>query len=277
MKVAVFSDVQAVLPALEAAVEDIERWRPDMVIMAGDLVNRGPDSGGCLTLFDQLRRERGWLPVNGNHEHWVLSCEHGTPTTAGEREIRRFTDFAWRQVEPIADRLRGWPDHLCLHPPGADAWLHVTHGTMAGNRDGITPGRSDESLVGKLPEGVALFVSGHTHRVHERRTQGMTVVNVGSVGSPFDGDVRGSYGRFTWRDGQWQTELRRIPYDRERATREFETSGFLDEGGPLARVVFLEWQRAELLMSGWRREFQGAVQRDELSLEASVERYLRRL
>ncbi|MCG6942309.1 MAG: metallophosphatase family protein [Thiohalocapsa sp.] len=275
MKVAVFSDVQAVVPALEAVIEHIDAWRPELVIMAGDLVNRGPDSGGCLTLFDAMRRSHGWLPVNGNHEAWVLRCGDTAPKSDGDRDLRRFTDWAWRQVAAQADRLRGWPDHLCLHPPGADAWLHVTHGTMAGNRDGITPGTPDESLQGKLPEGVALFVSGHTHRTHQRHTQGMDVVNVGSVGSPFDGDVRGSYGRFTWRGGRWHTELVRFPYDRERAARDFENSGFLDEGGALARLVYLEWQRAELLMSGWRCRYEQAVLRGEVSLEASVTRYLR--
>jgi predicted phosphodiesterase len=277
MKVAVFSDVQGVLPALEAVIEHIDAWRPDAVIMAGDLVNRGPDSGGVLSLFDQMRRGQGWLPVNGNHEVWVLACADTEPASAGEREIRRFTDWAWQQVAPRAERLRGWPDHLCLHPPDADAWLHVTHGTMAGNRDGITPGTSDASLAGKLPEGVALFVSGHTHRMHQRCIQGMDVVNVGSVGSPFDGDVRGSYGQFTWTGGRWHTELVRFPYDRVGAARAFETSGFLDEGGPLARLVYLEWQRAELLMSGWRRNYQAAVLNDELTLEDSVTRYLKSL
>jgi predicted phosphodiesterase len=277
MKVAVFSDVQAVLPALEAVIEDIESWHPDHVIMAGDLVNRGPDSGGCLALFDRMRRGQGWLPVNGNHEVWVLGCGERGPRSAGERDIRRFTDWAWRQVADQAERLRGWPDHLCLHPPGADAWLHVTHGTMAGNRDGITPNTTDAALIGKLPEGAALFVSGHTHRAHQRHTQGMDVVNIGSVGSPFDGDVRGSYGRFTWHRGRWHTELVRFAYDRERAARDFETSGFLDEGGPLARLIYLEWQRAALLMSGWRRHWQEAVLRGEITLEDSVTRYLREI
>jgi len=63
MKVAVFSDVQGNLPALEVAVEHILDWGPDMVVMAGDLVNRGPSSRACLGLFDPLRRERGWLPL----------------------------------------------------------------------------------------------------------------------------------------------------------------------------------------------------------------------
>ncbi len=60
-----------ICPPWKPAIEHIEAWRPDLVIMAGDLINRGPDSLGCLELFDQKRRESGWLPVNGNHEVWV--------------------------------------------------------------------------------------------------------------------------------------------------------------------------------------------------------------
>jgi predicted phosphodiesterase len=274
MKVAVFSDVQANLPALEEAVEHIETWRPDLVIMAGDLINRGPDSLGCLELFDAKRRDSGWLPVKGNHEDWVLRCGHQAPLSVGDRDIRRFADWTWRQIAPRADLLRDWADHLCLYPPGADAWMHVTHGTMAGNRDGITPGTSDESLVGKLPEGVALFVTAHTHRPHQRHTQGMDVVNIGSVGSPFDGDPRASYGQFTWQHGRWHTQIPRFAYDRARAARDFEDSGFLDEGGPLARLVYLEWERSQLLMSEWRRRYQQLVLDDELTLAQSIDTYL---
>ncbi|MBK1706913.1 metallophosphoesterase family protein [Halochromatium glycolicum] len=276
MKVAVFSDIQANLPALEETIEQIERWRPDLVVMAGDLVNRGPDSGGCLRRFDEMRRDRGWLPVNGNHEEWVLASEHRSVETPGERALWGFTQWAWSQCAADAERLRGWADHLTFHPPESDAWVHVTHGTMAGNRDGITPGRSDESLVGALPEDIALFIAGHTHRPHQRRTQCMLVVNVGSAGSPFDGDPRGSFGRFVWQHGRWQAEIRRFDYDRDQARRDFLNSGFLDQS-PLARIVYHEWERAELLIAGWRERYQQAVLAGELDAERSVRDYLQGL
>ena len=53
MRVAVFSDVQANLPALETCVAHIQGWNPDLVVMAGDLINRGPRSDACLGLFQQ--------------------------------------------------------------------------------------------------------------------------------------------------------------------------------------------------------------------------------
>ncbi|TVQ91502.1 MAG: metallophosphoesterase [Chromatiaceae bacterium] len=274
MKLAVFSDIQANLPALEETIAQLEAWRPDLVVMAGDLINRGPDSGGCLARFQAQRERLGWLPVTGNHEEWVLRCGETPARTPGEQAVRQFADWAWHQVAPQADALRGWPDHLCLHPPGGAAWVHVTHGSMAGNRDGIGPGTSDNRLADRrLPEGVALFVTAHTHRPFQRRFQGIDLVNVGSAGSPFDGDPRASLGRFTWHRGRWHSEIIRFPYDRVRAEQDFHDSGFL-ELGALARLVFMEWQRANLLMAGWRQRYEQAVIDGLIDLEHTVTEYL---
>lgn len=274
MKVAVFSDVQANRPAFETAIERIDAWRPDLVVMAGDLINRGPDSIGCLELFDQRRRTQGWLPVRGNHELWVLRCGREPPRSRGDREIRRFADWAWRQIAPRQAALADWPDHLCFDAPEPDRWVHVTHGTLTSCREGISARTAEQDLIGKVPLGVALFVVGHTHKVHRRRTQGMEIVNVGSVGSPFDGDPRGSFGQFVYRHGAWHSEIVRFDYDREQAARDFQDSGFLDAGGPLARLIFIEWQRAVPLTGGWRQRYEAAVLNDELDLDRSVTEYL---
>ena len=53
MKIAVFSDVQGNLPAMEATVEHIRAWRPDLVILNGDLVNHAfnvSESQGAIAL-----------------------------------------------------------------------------------------------------------------------------------------------------------------------------------------------------------------------------------
>lgn len=274
MKVAVFSDVQANLPAFDVVIDHILGWSPDLVVMAGDLVNRGPTSRTCLERFDALRRDHGWLPVQGNHEVWVLRCGREAPASAIEADMRRFADWSWRQVADIAHLLEGWPDHLSFHGATAHSWVHVTHGTMAGNRDGISPSVADEDLPAKLPQEVALFVCGHTHKVHERRVGATQVLNVGSVGSPFDGDPRASYGQLEHRDGRWHTRVLRLDYDRARAERDFLDSGFVDEGGPLARIVLEEWRRAELLMPSWNRRYRDGVLAGQIPLEEAVGRFL---
>jgi predicted phosphodiesterase len=274
MKVAIFSDVQAILPAMEEAVERIQAWGPDLVAMAGDLVNRGPKSRQCLDLFDRMRRERGWLPIQGNHEDWVLRCGHEAPTNPLDEEMRRFADWTYRQVAPSLPALTDWPNHLCFQGPGEAGWVHVTHGTMLGNRDGVSAATPDEVLRSKIPSDLALFVTAHTHRPMERMLDGTAVLNVGSVGSPFDGDPRGSYALLECRGARWHWEIVRFPYDRVRAVRDFKETGFLEEGGPIARILYQEWYQARSLMPLWRRHHEPAVLAGERPLGAAVDGFL---
>jgi predicted phosphodiesterase len=277
MKVAVFSDVQANLPAMEVVVDEILREDPDLVVMDGDLVNRGPSSLACVRLFDRLRKERGWLPVKGNHEGWILRCAQEPPRDALEAQMRRFADWTYAQIREEIGAIEGWPDHLCFHGADSTQWVHVTHGTMAGNRFGITANVPDEDIRGNLPEDVALFVTAHTHRPLHRDLDGTPILNVGSVGSPFDGDVRGSYALLEERAGRWTWTIVRFDYDRARAERDFHDSGFIEEGGPLARILFEEWRQARLLMPYWRRELEPAVLAGERDLAEAVECFLRDL
>ncbi|EIC20401.1 metallophosphoesterase family protein [Thiorhodovibrio frisius] len=281
MKVAVFSDVQGNIQAFEQAIAIIDAWQPDLVATAGDLINRGPDNHSCLALFEQRRRQHGWLAVRGNHEAWVSRWSREGARTPQEQAMFAFTDWTCRQLGELAQRLDHWPDHLCFDAPGdrpgcgADLWVHIAHGTLAGNRDGISPRTADESLQDKLPADLALYITGHTHKVHTRRVLGMDIVNVGSVGSPFDDDPRGSLGLFSFYRGRWHTEIRRFDYDREQSTRRFEESGFLDQGGPLAQVIFAEWQQARPLLAHWRHQYEAAVMAGEVDLQWSVDQFLR--
>ena len=274
MKVAVFSDVQGNLPAMQVAVEHILSWRPELVVMNGDLVNRGPNSLACLELFEQLRRELGWLPLRGNHEDFVLGCGREPATSPIDADMRRFADWTCHRLGERIGLIDTWPDHLCFHAPGADRWVHVTHGTLLGNRDGISQSVPDERLREKIPEDIDVFVTAHTHKPLSRRFGATQILNVGSVGSPFDGDIRASYGQLQFRDGRWHTRIIRLPYDRGRTEREFRESGFMDQGGPLAAVIYEEWRRAELLMPHWHGRYRDAVLDGQIGLEQAVREFL---
>jgi predicted phosphodiesterase len=273
MKVAVFSDVQGNLPAMEVVVEEIQAWQPDLVVMNGDLVNRGPLSLECLLLFEDLRTQDQWVPLKGNHEDYVLACRYPEDDPI-EAEMRRFADWTLRQLGDRADWMGSWADHLTLSAPGTDQWVHISHGTLAGNRRGISASIPDADLEGQLPADIALFVTAHTHKVHERHVHQTKILNIGSVGSPFDGDTRASYARLSYAGGRWSTRIQRLAYDRKRTERDFHQSGFLAEGGPLAQVIFAEWQRAELLMPHWKRAFLQQVRQGEIGLQDAVDRFL---
>ncbi|MEY6432810.1 metallophosphoesterase family protein [Thioalkalicoccus limnaeus] len=277
MKVAVLSDVQANQPALDAAADEILAWGPDLVVMAGDLINRGPSSRACLERFDALRQTSGWLPVNGNHEVWVLRCAERPPTSPIDGQMRRFADWTCTQITPVQHLLANWPDHLCFAGPGHRAWVHVAHGTLLGNRDGISASLPDAALAERVPSELAVFVTAHTHKPLIRQFGGTLILNVGSVGSPFDGDPRGSYGRLEWRGGRWHAEICRFAYDRDQTDRDFHESGFLSEGGPLVRILYEEWRRAQLLMPTWVEAYRDAVLAEKIGLDEAVDAFLARL
>src|SRR4029079_4065718 len=72
--------------------------------------------------------------------------------------------------------------------------------------------------------GAELLLFGHTHRPAHRVVDGVHFVNAGSVGCATDGDPRSTIALVTLA-AQVSVELRRLPYDVERAARDAESRG----------------------------------------------------
>jgi putative phosphoesterase len=278
MKVAIFSDVQANLPPMETVVEHILNWGADLVISNGDLVNRGPSSLACLNLFETLREQHSWIALRGNHEDYVLHCARSKAGDDPKARLRLFTDWTVQQLGKHISLLKQWPDHYCFHAPDdAQSWVHVTHGTLAGNRFGVLKQSKDSELATRIPTDLSVFVTAHTHRPLIRQLGKTQIINVGSAGSPFDGDKRASYGQLRYHKGTWRAKIIRLPYDRQAAEQDYFDSGFLEKGGPMARLIFEEWCRAQGFMPQWHRYLQGRPLKDMRDLETALDSFLKRL
>src|SRR3954464_7315918 len=72
-RLAVLSDIHGNFAALQAVADHIDQWKPDAVVVAGDIVNRGPRSRDCLTFVLERAARAGWQIIRGNHEEYVLS------------------------------------------------------------------------------------------------------------------------------------------------------------------------------------------------------------
>lgn len=275
MKIAVLSDVHGNVPALTAVLDDIARWQPDEVILNGDLVNRGPHSLACLRLLQE--RFPDCRCIKGNHEAYVLACaEDPLPPDDPTRELRLFAHWTYRQLGGAVAEIAAWDEHYDLDAP-AGASLHITHGSRLGYRAGISASTPAEELAEKLGPARDLFIGSHTHKPLVKHFNGTLVVNTGSVGQPLDGDERAAYGRFTLRDGRWEAGIARVPFDKARALRDLEDSGFLDHGGPIAQLIRLELAQARMHVGPWMREYLPRVRAGEISVGAGVETYLRAL
>lgn len=275
MKIAVLSDIHGNLPALRAVAKHIEAWQPNLVVVNGDIVNRGPCSQAVLRFALDKQLSDDWHLLRGNHEDFLLRCEQPDVALEGPVfEINRFVHFAYQQLNGEIEALKAMPERFSWFAPNSSEF-RVIHGSMRSNRDGIYPDLTDEEFRQRILPAPSVFVTGHTHQPLIRQVDETLVVNTGSVGAPFDLDWRPSYGRFTW-DPQsgWQAGIVRVEYDRTLIEQDYVRSGFLQEGGPLAQIMLVELRRARGLIYHWASQYEKAVTSGEISLEESVKRVL---
>lgn len=270
MKVAILSDIHANYPALLTVAEHIETWQPDVVIVNGDTVNRGPRPRECLQFVQQKEASQGWVLLKGNHEDYVISQADVTAPEGDPRyESYRMAMWTYLQLNGnVADLIRMPGQYEVIAPDGSV--LRAVHASMRNNRDGIYTFTTDEELAEQIAPSPAVFITSHTHRPLQRRLNGTVVANSGSVGLPFDGDWRAAYAQATWHKGQWHTEIIRLAYDREQADRDIEETGYLQGGGPLIELVRHELATARSQIHRWAEKYAEPVLQGQLTMAESV-------
>lgn len=272
MNIAILSDIHGNIPALTAVLEDLLADPPDLCVVNGDVINRGPNSLGVLRLLQQ--HLPGATRIKGNHECWILRCRADPmPRKDLPFEVKRFAYWTLDQLGEELDKIAQWPDNLDLTLSGGSS-IHFTHGSRLGNRDGIHPRLEEAELPARLGAKRDLFVASHTHIPMIREFEGTLIINSGSVGAPFDRDPRAAYARLSLGPHGWRGSIRRLNYPRQLAERHYEESGFLDQGGPLTRLMLRELQISRGLMGPWMRDYQQAVLKGEIDLESSVAQIL---
>jgi predicted phosphodiesterase len=270
MKIAVLADIHGNWVALEAAFAHIEAWRPDAVIVAGDVINRGPRPVECLRLV----QERQWPVVRGNHEDYVLfQAGPDAPRSGPLFETWRNSYWTYHQLNGELSRIAAMPFQVSLVGPDGRE-VRVVHASMRGNMDGIYLETPDDLLREQIAPPPAVLCVGHTHRPLIRQVDETLVVNVGSVGMPFDNDRRPGYAQLTWQNGSWSAEIIRLAYDWEAARQAFREEGYAAEAGELVRLIQVEFDQARPHLNHWIRQYEKAVLDGELSLAESVDLYL---
>ncbi len=274
MKLAVLADVHANLPALEEVIDHIERWQPDRVIVDGDIVNRGPRPLECLRFVQEKQRAAGWQFVLGNHEEYVIDhAQPDAPRTGAKFDIHRVSYWTYQQLSGDVSALQVMPfKQSFLTDDGGEA--RFVHASMRSTRDGIFVETPDEVLRKQIDPPPAMICVGHTHKPLIRRIGHTLVVNVGAVGLPFDGDPRASYAQLTRRNNEWSAQIIRLDYDRARADRDFDATGFMAQAGPFAQLIRVELRDATSQLFEWTAHYEGAVLSGALTLNESVRRFL---
>ena len=277
MKLALVGDIHANLPALQAVLADLDRWGPDVVVILGDTVNRGPHPRECHDLVAARTARPGpgpaWHVLLGNHEEYVIAIHRdppqpGTPAFA----VHQHTHWTMTRIAHAITELSALPHRLDLPSPAGRAAF--THASLRGNRVGIYPEIAPAELDPLVDRAASLFGVGHTHRPLLRRHGATLVVNAGSVGLPFDGDRRAGYVRAEAHSGGWQVAIHRVTYDWQSAHRDYAGGEFAAASGQIGRVICRELELAQPLLAKWTARYEQAVLERAISMEQAVTDFL---
>ena len=181
MKVAALYDIHGNTPALEAVLAELPGAAA--IVCGGDCA-AGPFPGETLELLRSLGDRVHW--IRGNADRELDPSEQGIAPPDVISWVRdRLTE------EQIAF-LHGKPEQIELGVDGAGTVLFC-HATPRNDTEVFIEGTPDES-VRPLFEGVTadVVVCGHTHMQFRREIAGITVVNAGSVGMPYE-EAPGAY------------------------------------------------------------------------------------
>lgn len=255
-RIAVLADIHGNLPALEAVLDDLARQDADEVLVGGDLVGRGPQGSAVVRRITEL----GFRTLRGNHEDYLLGFRDGG-VPDDWRTTEEWAASRWMAAELDEDSVRFIARLPFSLVAKAAPEVRLVHGTPHSNEEGIGPWCRDDEIEEHLASvAEPVLVCAHTHRPLIHRSNAGLVVNVGSVGLPFNRDRRAQYAilhrdldrddarRGVGNGGLWQVEMRQVPYDLERIFEVYESSGFLAEGGVTARLLRLELEHASPLL-----------------------------
>lgn len=237
MRLAVLADIHGNLPALEAALDEIEREAVDGFIVAGDMV-AGPHP---LEVVNRLRALPCWM-IRGNNENYMLKF------ASGEAPDWWYTAHQWSFMywnfqkldQSTLDYLNELPEQRTISFPGLPP-IRVVHGSPRNVSELVYPDKDISILdlaLGMVSEPV--LVLGHTHLPWQMQRNGRLAFNPGSVCGTFMGRAGGSYAILSWENAGWHVRLRELNYDIASARKAFEETGLLQKGGVFAERWLLD-------------------------------------
>lgn len=254
MKIALFSDIHANLPALEGFFKDVDRRNPDSIYCLGDLVGYNVWPNEVINAI----RKKGIPTIAGNYDFGIgrtsndCGCAYKTDTEKDMGKISiSYTNSLVRPDE--RQYLRTLPAHIKVEFQLNEDKLNLllVHGSPRKINEYLFEDREEKSLLRIMHDADAdIMCFGHTHKPYHRtlaetaeeKTRYRHAINIGSVGKPKDADPRGGYvllhineNSSILKPESIQVEFIRFEYDIEKAARAVEESPLPNEYADMLR------------------------------------------
>ncbi len=202
VKIAVLSDVNANLQALESVIKDAEKREIEVYLNAGNSIGFGPYPNETV----ELLCEKKMLSILGNYDIEVIEDK-----VKAKAEKNLALKFARKELTKSCEfYLYSLPRELRLEVAGKK--LFVAHGSPDSIEEQSlyeTPVERLKILADKAKSD--LIIVGHSHEQFWKQANGKIFVNPGSVGRPIDGNPQAAYAVLSF--NPFKVELIRLDYD----------------------------------------------------------------
>ncbi len=243
MRLAVLSDIHGNLLALEAVLQDLEAaGGADLTWCLGDLAAFGPRPAECIRRIKALAEAdegKHFKVIGGNTDRYMVNGERPRWPSAKDQAGLTAMLSEWQHFN--AGLLWGvgqlaFDDYEFLKKIRGRELSHKVegYGTVIGYH--AVPGDDEAFLTPETPDEEArdllmdregrLALGGHIHRQFDREVRGWRIVNVGSIGMPFDERGQASWALITFENGQAAVDLRRVPFDVEAVIYDLRAVGY---------------------------------------------------
>ena len=226
MKVAIISDIHGNICALNAVLSDIKLLDVSEILFLGDLVINGHSPWEA---FQELQNLKPKCWIKGNTDDWFAEInDEWSPTTPQEEKLYKLFLYARDRLDKESiNFLIERPETYTFETAGVS--ILAIHGSPRSYSEGIGKNIGDNELktiISNVKEEI--IVSGHTHVPFIGEIAKKTVFNVGSIGIPFDGDNRASYGVIEIKNKVPKCSIRRVPYPIRETIAIAKDQGFPD-------------------------------------------------
>lgn len=223
MRLAFISDIHGNANALETVLYDINNKDVDKVLVLGDLCFRGPEPKRSLELVRALNTD----VIKGNADEWVVrGIRNGEVPESAIKMMSNERDWTLSQLdEDSVEYLKSLPTDIKLEY--GNIKIHAFHATPDSLFEVVTPDLSNQLIEEKMMRYEAnIYIYAHIHKPYIRYINGKCIINLGSVGLPFDGLAKSSYAILDIEENSFQTSLIRVNYDVNKVISQFRESDY---------------------------------------------------